>query len=531
MWGRRDDFVEYRLPETMLVVRGTKVERIDKALVGSKNGGRTVRTQAQVVLETEADGNVHVARVAHSWFVDTSVGLELTEDRRLTSASSESAGQAGKVVLGVVSAAAGVAGVAAGLWPMAAGAAGVAAIAATRDASLMAEAGRSATEALDREADETDEQLVADLRKDADAVSTDARLVADVYLIARRTEALQRQRFANRAKALLVDLANALWDADMAGDDATLQAATARAKRCRAALEIARAELARLDAVFEAWRATQVDEKKTQVDLRMPLHKVLEAVTKSPPPTGTEYAEVLKTLRSLGLWLKVTHADARFGDDSPSSWKAVIGRCMQSGSGAGEPARWADGVVVRQPRRLTLNLYQRYEGDDPTSWETADAPPPDVTKEEWRLVESRRCSVAGDDCHHEFVPFRRSWWGKKTVGLDLWPSGGVKKYSFGSTSQAAAVAGMAADLPSTFGGGLKDSASILEQLDALQARRDPDAALLASVKSEVESKTWKLALAGLNATTGQVQELERLKQQLAVLQAKADLDALLGGGA
>lgn len=526
----RDDFIEYRLPETVLVIRGTRVERTDEALKDTETHGRTVRTQSQVSLETEAHDDVLVARIVHGRLNDTDVSLELTEDRRLTSASSESEGQGGKVVLGIVSAAAGVAGLAAGLFPVTAGAAGVIAAAAVRDTALLEETRAAAAQSLRDATGETAEQLKADLHADAAKMPRDAGLVAELYLASKEEEALERQRFVNRCRALFADVASALWDVDQAGDDdAKLQAATSRVKRCRAMLEVARAELARLDAVFEAWHAGMVKEDRKPMELRLPLSKVLEAVGDCPPADDKDALEAQKVLRALGLGLTVTHPDSREREEAGASRKNVKSLCMHAGKKSGEPPESACGVIVRQPRRLTLNLYQRYDGSAPTSndGDGCDVRP-DPEKEEWRLVESRRCSVADDKCHHEFVSFRTSWWGRKKVGLELWPGGGLKKYSSVSTSQAAAMAETAADVPAKIGGALKDSAAVLEQVGTLRGE-DDGARQLAALKQLVQTKTWQLALAGLNATTGQVQELEHLKQQLAILQSQADIDSLFSG--
>lgn len=526
-----DDFIEYRLPETVLVLKGTRVERTDHAIAEAEGSRRTtIRTQSDVRLEIEADQAptaTLTARIEHGSIKDTSVTFELTEDRRLVSASSDVEGQAGKVLLGIIGASAGVAGLATGFLPVSAGAASMLAAVAARDIMRLPHGVEEKEEG--GVAEETDEVLdqqittAAERRHELD--------VAKLFLAEMPEAARLRQRLSNRVEALLLDLATALWRVDQADADAESgKRAMARVRMCQNALAGARAEHAHLEAVYEAWRASKVTESgKQHFSLRVPLHKVLDAVAEHPPESDSEVENTIQALRALGLWLKVVDQEPREQPGSSASQVGVESRCMKAGDGRIEPSRWAAGVLLRKPRRLSLALYQRYDGDDPTSYEEEDGPlPPLLEESTFRLVESTRCFIVDGHCRHEFVPFRKSWWGRRTTSLDLWPDGGLRKYSSTSTSQAAAMTGAVADIPSTIDSALESAASVRAQIDAVESR--PLDLEIAKLKRLVDLKNQQLTLVGLNATAAQTMELERLRHRLAILQAQADIDKLTAQG-
>ena len=91
--------LEYHLPVSCVVVNGSVTYTKDTVLAP---GNEASEPTATVALDTIADSAARTATIDEGMFRDTEISFELTEDRRLVSSSGTSAGEAGKVVLGVV---------------------------------------------------------------------------------------------------------------------------------------------------------------------------------------------------------------------------------------------------------------------------------------------------------------------------------------------------------------------------------------------------------------------------------------------
>jgi hypothetical protein len=101
--GSRD--LTYALPVLCVRVEGTIAETTDDVLKTAASV-----PEATVTLHVHGLLRDQTLRIKTGFLRDTSIALELTDDGRLKSTDAESAGQLGKVVLGVVGAGATVAG-------------------------------------------------------------------------------------------------------------------------------------------------------------------------------------------------------------------------------------------------------------------------------------------------------------------------------------------------------------------------------------------------------------------------------------
>lgn len=493
-----DDFVEYWLPTSVLRVRGTVTRRSD-GLFPKK--AATAAVQAQLTLDTVADkevpkGGAHpilcVARIRHGLLSDTNVHFELTDDRRLVTAGSDSAGQAGKVVLGVTGAAAAAASLAGGFAPGAVAGAAAAARAA-RD--------------YERFAPSDERALRASI--ETDAKSDEERVAETAFLEEQPQAALARRHFRDLSLRLLDQLGEALTAAEKAGAvEERHRRALARVLSCQKALTVARAEVTRLDAIFEAWRAGKIDEAVERVELTVPIADVI-AARPGAEAWGPQSPRVAELLQKLGIYAVAEDQEAKI--PSKAFDESVI--TLDNGR------RIAAGVILRQPRALTLAVYQYTVNDHSAAWSGDLEALPFPLSADFRLVERKQIYVVDRDSRHEFVEFRSSLWGRKMVDISVSPLGGLRTYTAQSVSAAAAGAETAAALPSSVRGALDDAARMRSELDAL---RDRSLDLqIADLKKRVDLKNQEVLLSGVDATDADLAELERLREEQAILEARA----------
>src|SRR5205823_4822770 len=96
-WGSHTDATSYRAPLSCVRVSATVTETVDRVLGTSPRA-----PEATVALEV-IGGELLEASIDSDWLRDTSVGFSMTDDGVLVSSSVDATGEAGKVVLGVVS--------------------------------------------------------------------------------------------------------------------------------------------------------------------------------------------------------------------------------------------------------------------------------------------------------------------------------------------------------------------------------------------------------------------------------------------
>lgn len=394
----------------------------------------------------------------------------MNDEGVLVSSSIDSAGRAGKVLLGIVSVGTAVAG---GLL----GAPG----------AFGALAGQFRVRGTT--------QLPETPTEDQDPViAAYAIAFPDVYF-ARAAVAELVQELAQRTTSAARDLA----ETDE-GPEATDALHVLRARE--RALAFARSEAARLDAHFDAWRATTVSTRMATYELVIDLDEIRVAAVEigadgrpqfpnSDPTIASSVARMKKIWGDLGVLVLV---------DGPR----------------GKPQQLAEPIdntlLVRVPRRVTLSLYTRAETDrgGPTPTDAAAV-----------LIDSRPYLVMDELCEIQAIRLRKSLWAKRTSSLAFSNIGALSGLATTQTAAAAALAETAQAIPGTIATSLEQSTRTYTDVAAARSRAIDER--LVELNRLVALKQQEIALAGMYATAGQAADLARLKQDVEILQQRKAL--------
>lgn len=435
----------YALPMSYTSLEGG-VTVTEDSVLGS---GPASAPETTVSLSVGADTRDQTVTLKTGGLFDTAASFEVTDDGRLKSAESESTGQLGKVVLGVVGAGSVVAGLATGVP------------AGSLAALIGGAAARHEIAPANRPAPETPEAKIATAYRTKFPSEADHRAT---YLdLVKRTVT----RIAELSERLVGDQPdNERWR-----DAAEL-------RHLRALLPDLRAELDRLNEHFGAWRATTIATRVEKLERRFPLDKLHAAAVKITE-TGIETGdpEVAAAWEQLGVAVLI----------EPVPGEAASGEVKRVGKESRE-----NEIIVRVPRVVRVSIYERADGK-PVLREQGEHP------------------VMDSACETELVKLRRSWWAKRKVAVGFSDLGAMKSYSHSSESSASAAATTLGSLPEAVSGGLEQAAKVRTQLATLTSA-DLDAQL-SRAKKRVELKQQELTAAGLTATEKDHAELERLKQE------------------
>jgi hypothetical protein len=458
------DEIEYRVPISCVRI-GATITEVDDSVLNTQE--RTPEATVDLVV---IGGEELTAKIDSDVLRDTSVAFSMTDDGVLVSSSVDSTGEAGKVLLGVVSVGAAIAGGFVGS-PGAIG--GLARIAHVRE---LVEGG--AAEPLLPET--PDDPVMAAFAKDNPAVYR------------------MRVRYAELVEELQKRAADALDEVRDAGDTAQRREAIDRLRSCGRALWFARAEAVRLDEVFNAWRATTITTRTETHEILISL----DDVRRSGTSVGADQRPIF---------------DA--GDDAPSQKAKAKAERIWAETGvvivleeragtvheATEPPE-DNKIVVRSPRRVTLSLYKK---DDASA---AYKGPQDATVV---LIESKPQLVMDQLGELQTIAFHKSMLAKRTSSLTFSDLGALTGIATTRTASAAGLADTAQAIPGTIAASLEQTKKLYDDVGALRNRSID--ARLAELKREVALKQNEIALAGLHATEAQSAELARLKQQEAIL--------------
>jgi hypothetical protein len=456
----QSDVFRYRLPMTHVRFSGTVTDSYDTILKKQLHASPNAIAEIMVMADSSKWCE---AKIKHGFFRDTAVSFEFTEDARLTTASSEVTGQAGKLVLGVIGVAATAAGVVLGLPGLAVAAAAgtIAAGKATGETTFARE---------EKPAEQTDEEKVYDAYKKAHGD------VADLRLELAKTQVELKQEMAATAAALA-----------SATDTSERTRLLRQLRSSKEALQIAGDEATKLDRHFAEWRASTIKTTTTDYDFTVPLTDLRNCKLENGAIQVASGSVLQVIWDRLGLAVIPVELGSEQGLDEPEA--------------ASVPANGDDpksSVFVRVPRKLRLDIYRK---DDDKAL---------LHRSREYLVMDDKCSVREID-----LPKRRLF-SKESKTLKFGPGGSLVAVSTASTAAATAAAEIASGLPAGVSGGLEQSKKILDQLSGLSTAAVDQQ--LAAIKKQVELKQQALVLAGLNATDQQYAELERLKQEAAILE-------------
>lgn len=339
----------------------------------------------------------------------------------------------------------------------------------------------------------------------ADGSGTDdERRVEVAFLLEHPRAALARKHFSDLFQRLLDEVSGALTEVERAGtaEDRHRQA-TIRLLSCQNALGVAPAELARLETVFDTWRGATIDHVAEPVDLTIPIRELLEA-----RPADGSWATVGRRmstlLQKLGVWPVVEDLEpilpGRLFDDSQVSMNGGL--------------RIAPGVILRQPRSVTIAIYQYHVDGRPSPWPFEPYQVPSAPElSGFRLVDRRACLIVDRECRHELVRFHTSLLGRSRARLSLSALGGLRSYATnalnGTETPETAAPALQAPPPLAQGSATIQGLSGPHRVDL----PDPELAELAELRSRLAVTTGELALARAEATKAQLLALERLEDE------------------
>lgn len=267
--------------------------------------------------------------------------------------------------------------------------------------------------------------------------------------------------------------------------------AMARARRVHRLLDDVRGELARIDDLFRAWRATTLTTRQERIVHTISVDALPRGEAGAKPQPGDLNGTARAVWEDLGVIVQVEPADAR-----------VIGAPHHQPP-EGDEQEESRLLRWRVPRPVRLTVWRRGKNDVPVLERSHPA-----------TIVDRRCSTVG-------VPLTASLFGGTSAEVAFDADGVPTKVASTSTSGWAEFAEALGGVPEAVASGLdsvtKAQASVTGLLDARAERR------AAAVKREYEQLQNELNLKGLNATADDVARLKRLEQRVAIAEAEGSL--------
>jgi hypothetical protein len=466
--------IPYRLPMSAIRFTGTTQYTTDTILAP---GEEKPSHSAEITLETVADPSSRlIAKVDRDFLQDTKISFELTEDGRLVTGGVDTTGQAGKVIIGAVGVGASIAGVALGL---------PAAVAP----ALLSAAGIAA----------------AEKRRGIAPSDTPEERVAKEY--AKRFPGMlsARTEYAELVANLTAEIAKTGSEVASAKGSPERAELMQRLRALQKVMNTARAELDRLDEHFKAWRASTIKSREEHHEFLFELGALAKAGTRVeegelrfPEPSGSDaQKEAMKRAQA-----RVSTIWDRLGalvtlEDDGQDRSATDGEPQSTSVGE------IEGVEVRVPHRVTLTLWSKADSGKAVR------------------IHSKPYLITDEASTRFTMKWDESWFGKRSLKLSFSAGGALTSVSTESTSDAAAIAETAATLPATITGGLEQSSKLLDQVEALRTKAADQR--LARLKKEIELKQQQILQDGLLATEASHAELERLKQEAAILEARGTI--------
>ncbi len=459
--GSEPDHIAYYLPLSSVRFTGTVTCRRDEAL---ETDEKCVAATCSADVFVAADHATELKlKIEHGFFRDTNFSFERSEDGRLSSTSAELTGEAGKFVTGVLGVAVTAAGAAIGGLP---GAAVGGALAA------------GAVKAQRREVTQSDDTKLTPQQRVEHKYGTTYPEMADL-----------RKQYAALATTLPKRIAD--LTAQLAENPEERLATLGQLRAVQQALNLARAELDILNHHFATWRSSTIKSRTKSFEFAVSLDELTEAGTtiKEGAPdllkecSGQTAAKVKDIWETLGAFVTVEDIDARVA---------------QPDNNAGATKTDETEVLMREPRNVRISLYKKDDSDRA------------------ELVQSKTYLVVDAGCRERAIRLpKKRLFGKRTSALKFSPGGALTSFSSGETSAGASIGELAGSLPSTVASGLEQSTKLWDSVSSLRSKALDER--LATLKKQVELKQNEITAAGLEATESDAAELERLKQQAAIL--------------
>lgn len=491
--------LRYRLPCTTLVVTGT-VTYTDDTLAPEAEP-EFEATSIEFQLRTSADRRPqyeYEVAPTRGWLFAYKASFATTTDGRLTTASAESSGQLGTVIASVAS----IAGAVIGFPKVALLGATVVETQNKKTDSELAAAKAESSESVPSSAEESHFGRL---------VGASARELA-AYRGKHRRE-LERGGLLAAAQVSVADKISGLLSEVATGSDVLVEV-----RRQRVLQRLGEQQLTPIVAHYRAWRELQVRTSVDVFEFAVSLQDLTmkEPLTPRPDPKDSSPDDDAgNTLRDKGSAPQLVRPESLtqlwdlFGVGVEAEWELesrTVGEptTVRSTDWSSYPstAVKTNEIVVRHPDMLRMRVVREIAG---------------------RLVASTwsRHAVVDEYSRHQVFHLATSWLGRRSLTLSFDEYGLPNGVSTEGSSSAAAGLQSLAGAPQAFAGGVEGATSVRSQLAG--ARRSGVAAELARVKGEVELRQQRLVAAGLDATEGDVVQLERLKQYQAILETQSNI--------
>jgi hypothetical protein len=459
--------IHYHPPVTKVRFSATWTHTRDHVLgdVGAKNELTSAAAEMIVVGDERTECT---AKIATGWLQNVNASLALTEDQRLTAASSSSEGQAGVAATSVLGAVVFAAGIAAGLPAVSAGAPLVRDIlhlmpGVTFDPDLKFAGGARSTFAAGAEKPVAPRDRIEEEYKEKHPLEYQQRKQYQHLLISLHQQVLEVMKKATHTKVSPEQRSGVLADL-----------------RWLVRLHVvADARLQQLNQHFQAWRAST---------LTTWTENLIDEVAFDQLPYSVDGELQAKLHRPLeAIW-------DRFG------LMVVPFPSPPTATQASQDPKKEEGIYEREPRQVTWKLWKK----------------PEEGVKEPVCVGSGTSLVLDNISTSRFLPFRKSIWAKRTMKATFGTGGSLSGLDVQATSSLGVAAQAVGNFPSTGTAALEQAGKFYDQVYALRSKSlDQE---VGRAKKMLELKQNENAAAGLAATQADYAEQERLKQQVDIAQ-------------
>ncbi len=447
--------IEYQLAETYVVITGTREVRLDAFDSVEETDWETSAATVAVGVRGGRDQTARRTACFDSPRSDDSFAITSTDDGRLQSLTFNSVGSGARVVAAATTVIAYVGGLAAAAVGGAGSVARTAA-AAVRMGFAPADAG-------------------------GEVPATPEGKAVKAWTELHGVEATHRETYEGLLAEANAQLLATRQELVRAGDAAVERAAASRIARLERVAQACQAEIARVDALYKAWRSRTITRRTETLSFELGIGELERGPVPMIPPEGSQCFEAWK---GLGVLVQVEYASAAVRSDDVKLDGANV-------------------VCWRIPRPAVFRVWRR--GGD-------GAP---------RLERVNAALVVDPSSALGWIQLDDRLFGERSGTLEFGPMGVPSKLTEAEKSALGAVADALRAVPETAAAALenavKTESSATGLLDARAQHR------LDALKRDIEASKAELDLKGLAATADDYAKLKRLEQEVSIAEAEGRL--------
>lgn len=327
-----------------------------------------------------------------------------------------------------------------------------------------------------------------------DRGESDSGSVEAVYANERPEDAARREKFRSIIAAMQDAIANESSRAPEVENPAEIVGKVGELRKVLAAV---REEAALLEQQFDSWRAARFPVHRQEHAYALGTDE-LPQIDSAPDYRELDVATLPAALQaavtSLGLVvMRIGDREDHARDSKPEDLKQ-------------EPGIW-----FRMARSVTLAVYER-AADSKGNLEQSPT---------FRLARLVRLPVVDSISALGFLRYESGVFGKHAAGLRFGPGGGLTSISSASSAAVGALTGAAGEAGAAIRESVVQAAEVSERLDDI-ASSDAEERL-ADLKRRRETLDADIAYKGALATSAQRMELERVKAEADLIEARGSL--------